>query len=135
MIVLDASAVVELVLGLDHGPEVAGRLGDPTETLHAPHLLSAEVAQVIRRFARRGDIDATRGAAALGDAGDLDVAYYDHLPLLPRVWELRHSVSAYDALYLALAEVLDAPLLTGDAALASAPGHRSAVIVLGRTTA
>jgi predicted nucleic acid-binding protein len=131
VIVLDASAVVELVLGLGHGTEVAQRLDDPAETLHAPHLLSAEVAQVIRRFERRGDIDAVRGAEALNDAGDLDVAYYDHLPLVPRVWELRESVSTYDALYLALAEVLDAPLLTGDAALASAPAHRVEVVVLG----
>jgi predicted nucleic acid-binding protein len=134
VIVLDASAVVELLLGLEHGAAVAGRLQAATETLHAPHLLTAEVAQVVRRFERRGDIDAPRGAAALGDLADLEVAYYDHLPLLPRVWDLRQVVSAYDALYLSLAEVLDAPLLTADASLAAAPGHRASVVALGRHT-
>ena len=132
MIVLDASAVVELVLGLPLGAEVAARIEHSEETLHAPHLLTVEVTQVIRRYELRGDIDADRAAAALDDALDLDVAYYDHVPLLPRVWEFRRHASAYDGLYLSLAEALDAPLLTGDAAMHSVPDIGASVIVLGR---
>jgi predicted nucleic acid-binding protein len=133
LIVLDASSVVELVLGLAHGAEVAGRI-EGNETLHAPHLLSAEVTKVIRRYELRGDIDANRSTAALTDTADLDVNYYDHLPLLARVWELRRNVSAYDGLYLSLAEALDAPLLTGDSTLASVPGIRASIEVFGASS-
>ena len=85
---------------------------------------------MIRRFELRGDIDTDRAVAALADAADLDVNYYDHVPLLARVWELRRNLTAYDALYLSLAEALDAPLLTADGALASVPGVRTTVEVL-----
>ena len=128
---LDASAVVELVLGLEHGREIADRIANPAESLHAPHLLTAEVAQVIRRFESRQRIDADRGAAAITDTTDLDITYYDHVPLLPRVWTLRRNATAYDALYLSLAEALDAPLLTGDSALQAVPGHGALIEVFG----
>ncbi|MBK7973674.1 MAG: type II toxin-antitoxin system VapC family toxin [Deltaproteobacteria bacterium] len=131
MIVLDASAAVELVLGSRRGVTVAARLRDPAVTLHAPHLLDLEVAQVLRRGERDGWLAPRRAAEALADLRDLDVIRYPHHALLARVWELRHNVTAYDAAYLALAEALDAPILSCDARLASAPGHRARVELVG----
>ncbi len=127
MIVLDASAVVELLLGLPKAAFVAERIADPDVSLHAPHLLGVETTQVVRRYVRSNAVSARRGAEALTDLVDLDVVRHEHEPLLPRVWELRDSVTAYDAAYLALAEVLDAPLLTLDARLARSSGHRAVV--------
>lgn len=129
-VVLDASAAVELLLGSDTGHRLAHRLADPETGVHAPHLLTVEVAQVLRRVVRSGRMTAARGRASLANLVDLDVQRHDHELLLPRVWQLRDSATAYDAVYLALAEVLDAPLLTLDARLARAPGHRAAVEVL-----
>lgn len=130
MIVLDASAVAEWLLGRPLGDLVAARIADPDETLHAPHLLTIEVAQVVRRYVAAGHLDAVRGALALEDLAALDVSLHAHEPLLPRIWQMRDNVTAYDAAYLALAEVLDATLLTLDAKLASAPGHRARCVVL-----
>ena len=131
MIVLDASAVLELLLGTPAGARVAARIAAPAETLHAPHLVDLEVAQVLRRFQREGDLDEARGRGALEVLRDLDVARYPHDVLLPRIWQLRGAVTAYDAAYLALAEALAAPLLTADAKLARARGHRARVELLG----
>ncbi len=100
------------------------------ETLHAPHLLDVEVAQVIRRYAANGDIDAGRGRAALDDLADMNLQRYPHGFLLPRVWDLRENITAYDAVYIALAEALDAVLLTRDQRLARAAGHRARVVVV-----
>lgn len=127
MIVLDASAVVELLLGTPAGAAVMRRISGPGESLHAPHLMDVEVAQVLRRFTRSRAIDNDRGHEALDDLAALDVARYPHDPLLPRVWDLRANLTAYDAVYVALAEALDAPLLTGDRRIASAAGHRARV--------
>lgn len=127
MIVLDASAVLELLLNTDGGTRVRERLADPKESLHSPHLLSVEVAQVLRRYVAKRSITSALAEAALEDLAVLDIERYAHEPLLVRVWELRDNVTAYDALYLALAEVLDAPLLTFDRRLAAAPGHRASV--------
>lgn len=130
MIVLDASAVVELLLNTEAGLLVRDRVADPAQTLHAPHLLSVEVAQVVRRFVAGGSVPVDTGAAAIRDLADLDIARYEHEPLLGRVWELRANVTAYDAVYLALAEAIDSPLLTFDHRLAAAPGHSAVVEVL-----
>lgn len=129
MIVLDASVVVEWLLGLPLAPQVAERIADPDEQIHVPHLLSVEVAQVIRRIDARGEIDDVRAAAALEDLADIDAVRHDHETLLPIVWQLRHNLTAYDAVYVALALALDAPLLTADARLAAAP-HGARVDVL-----
>ncbi|MGD2115220.1 MAG: type II toxin-antitoxin system VapC family toxin [Acidobacteriota bacterium] len=118
MIVVDASAVLEVLLQTPAAPRIADRLFDPDETLHAPELLDLEVLQVLRRYWYSGEIGDERGRQALDDLEDLGVERYPHGPLLPRVWELRGNVTAYDATYLALAEALDAPLLTCDGRLA-----------------
>ena len=99
-------------------------------SVHAPHLLAVEVAQVVRRFAAAGAVDEQRGALALADLDDLGVELHPHEPLLPAMWRLRHNLSAYDAAYVALARVLDAPLLTFDAALAGAPGMAARIELL-----
>lgn len=120
MIVVDASAVLEVLLQTPAAARVSRRIFASGETLHAPHLLDVEIAQVLRRYARSGVISAERGAEALTDLADLPLNRYPHFVLLPRIWQLRQNVTAYDAAYLALAEALDAPLLTRDRALASA---------------
>lgn len=130
MIVLDASAVLELLLNTEGGSLVRDRLADPGESLHAPHLLSVEVAQVMRRYVATRSISAEVAAGALEDLSVLDIDRYAHEPFLSRVWELRDNVTAYDAVYLALAEVLDAPLLTFDGKLAAAPGHSASIELL-----
>jgi len=127
VIVVDASAVLEALLRTPGAASVEGRLFDPGETLHAPHLIDVEVAQVLRRYARTGEADAERCRAALADMADFPLARYPHDILLPRIWELRDNLTAYDAVYIALAEALDAPLLTRDRRLAAAPGHGARV--------
>lgn len=87
------------------------------------HLLDVEVAQVLRRCVRDETIAAERGQEAIEDFGDLPFNRYPHDFLIPRIWELRSTLTAYDAAYVALAEVLDAPRLTCDSRIASAPGH------------
>jgi predicted nucleic acid-binding protein len=129
VIVLDASAVVELVLGSPRGAGVRARIQRPDESLNAPHLLDVEVVSVLRRYQLSGELSAEDGREALGDLTGLDIVRYPHDVLLPRVWELRTHVSAYDAVYLALAEVLEAPLVTLDRRLARARGHGARVEV------
>ena len=127
MIVLDASALVELVLGTASGRGIAARVADPAVSLHAPHLADVEVAQTLRRYTRDGELDALDARAALDDFRALDLQRHAHEPLLDRVWELRENLSAYDAVYVALAEALDAVLLTCDGRLARAPSFAARV--------
>jgi len=127
MIVVDASALLEVLLRTPTAQAVEGRLFDPEETLHAPHLLDVEVAQVIRRYAVSGEIDGERGGTALEDLAVFPLRRYPHDLLLPRVWELRNNLTAHDAVYVALAEALEAPLLTRDRRLAAAAGHRATI--------
>ena len=127
MIVLDASALLEVLLHTPAAAAVEARLFDPNETLHAPHLIDVEVAQVLRRFSLAGKIDPAHGRAALDHVADLQLRRYPHTALMPRVWELRSRLTAYDAIYVALAEALDAPLVTHDRRLANAAGHGARV--------
>ena len=127
MIVVDASAVLEALLRTPAAASVERRLFEPPQTLHAPHLLDVEVAQVVRRYAGNGEIDAERGRLALVDLADLPLHRYPHDFLLQRVWDLRNNFTAYDAMYVALAEALDAPLLTRDKRLAASPGHHARI--------
>ena len=123
MIVVDASALLEVLLRTPAAEAVDARLFGVGETMHAPHLLDVEVAQVVRRYAAAGDIDQEVGRAALTDLAEFPIRRYRHDILLPRIWELRNNLTAYDAAYVALAEVLNAPLLTRDRRLASAAGY------------
>jgi predicted nucleic acid-binding protein len=127
VIVVDASALLEALLRTPSAKAVEDRLFASRQTLHAPHLLDVEVAQVIRRYAANGEIDSARGRWALADLADLPLRRYPHDFLLPRIWDLRNNLTAYDAAYVALAEALDAPLLTCDRRLAAAPGHRAQI--------
>ncbi len=95
------------------------------QSLHAPHLLDIEIAQVIRRYEAKGEIDEPRGRLALSDHRDMPIHRYPHDLFLPRVWELRRNLTAYDAVYVALAEGLDAPLLTSDHKLVDAVRRHS----------
>lgn len=130
MIVLDASAVLELLLRTTGGVAVSERIASPNESLHTPHLLDLEVLQVLRRYGASGALSADRAQLALEDLAALDLERYPHEPLLGRVWQLRDNLTAYDAAYVALAEALAAPLLTFDVRLARAPGHRARIELL-----
>ena len=130
MIVLDASALVELILDTTTGQLVAARIADPAEGLHVPHLADIEVVQALRRYVREGDINAEAAAVALDDLRALDLQRHAHEPLLGRVWELRENLTAYDAVYVALAEVLDGVLLTCDGPLSRAPSLAGRVVLL-----
>ena len=129
MIVIDASALLEVLLRAPAAAALEERMFAPSETLHAPHLIDVEVAQVIRRYATKGEVDPERGRMALFDLADMPLHRYPHDILLPRIWNLRNNLTAYDAAYVALAEALDAPLLTRDRRLA-APGMHQARIEL-----
>ena len=121
MIVVDASALLEILLRTPSAQAVEKRLFDQRrQTLHAPHLLDVEVAQVLRRYAAVGEIEEQRGSEALADLADFPIRRYPHDFLLTRVWNLRRNFTAYDAVYVALAEALNARLLTRDQRLAAA---------------
>lgn len=127
MIVLDASAAVDWLLQTSSGHRIEKRIYARSETLHAPQLLDLEVAQVLRRLRQQGIVSGTRADEAVRDLMDLRVTRYPHVVLLPRIWELRHNFSAYDAAYIVLSEKLDAPLITRDGRLASASGHGATI--------
>ncbi len=99
-------------------------LGGP---LLAPSLIDAEVLHVLRRYAFAGFISSASADRAIGELKGLDMTRYPHRDLIERVWALRHNLTAYDATYVALAEALDAPLITCDARLAAAPGHTARI--------
>jgi predicted nucleic acid-binding protein len=130
MIVADASAVLELLLNTKTGSRVARRFRDRGETLHAPHLLDVEVLQVLRRYARTRMLDEVRAEEALLDLMQLPIERYRHTALAERVWQLRQALTAYDAVYVALAEALDAPLVTCDSKLSRTTGHDAMIEVV-----
>lgn len=130
MIVVDASALIELLLGTSNSGLVEERLFSGSETLHAPHLLDVEVAQVMRRYVLKGDCTAVRGREALDDLCAMPVERYAHDLFLSRIWALRDNLTAYDAAYVALAETLSCPLVTMDAKLAASPGNSANIELL-----
>jgi predicted nucleic acid-binding protein len=131
LIVLDASALLDLLLRTPRGEAVARRIASEEETLHAPHLIDLEVVHALRRYEMKGLLTRTRAEEVLSDFADLDILRYPHEDFLRRIWALRKNVTAHDAAYLALAEALDAPLLTTDEKLARSPGHKARVEVVG----
>lgn len=130
MIVLDASVVIEMLRPSTIRQALDRRFSAEEPSLHAPHLLLLEVAQGLRRLVANAAITAHRGSVALHRLADLNLVAHDHELLLPRVWEPRANLTAYDAAYVALAEALDAPLVACDARLARAPGHRARIELL-----
>jgi len=128
--VVDSSAVIEWLLRTQKGSLVEARLFAKWQSLNAPHLIDVEVIQVMRRYVRERALTEAGAQGRLQSLMDLPLLRHSHTPLLHRVWELRHHLTAYDAVYLALAELLDAPLLTCDAKLATAPGHHAIVEVV-----
>lgn len=123
MIVIDASAVIELLLRTVCGKKVEARVLKPEEQLHAPHLIDIEIAQALRRLVQLKELTAARGKQALEDHRSLHIKRASHHDMLPRIWQLRDSITAYDSAYVTLAEALDVPLVTCDAKLARSHGH------------
>ena len=130
MIVVDASALLEFLLQTPRGARVEARLFRDEDEFHSPHLVDVEVTQGLRRLARMGEISTDRAAEAIADLAGLDLHRHAHLDLLTRAWKLRENVTAYDAMYVGLAEALDATVVTCDAPLAKAPGHRARIEVV-----
>lgn len=127
MIVLDASAAIDWMLQTPAGQRVDKRIFSQNESLHSPHLVDLEVAQVLRRLVREQAVSVYRADEAIRDLLDLRITRYPHSVLLPRIWQLRGNFSAYDAAYVVLAETLGATLLTRHTRLASASGHHATV--------
>jgi predicted nucleic acid-binding protein len=119
--VLDASALLELVVGTSAGLAVADELDDPDDGVHVPHLVDVEVASALRRLVAEGVVSESIARESLDDLQSLDLQRHAHEPMLDRIWELRKNFSAYDAASVALAEVLEAELITCDRRLARAP--------------
>ena len=127
MIVVDASAVTELLLQTKLGIRVEQRVYGKDETLHAPHLLDVEVLSALRRLVHAGEVPAERAEEAIDDLALLRIIRHGHLDLATRAWEVRRNLTAYDAMYVALAESLDATVVTCDRGLAAAHGHSARV--------
>ncbi len=126
MLVVDTSAVVAALTGGPGADGLRARLAGDGD-LHAPHLVDVEVLHALRRLVAGRALTLRRAEEARADFAELAVVRYPHEPLADRIWELRNNLSAYDAAFVALAEALGVPLVTCDAALARAPGHRADV--------
>ena len=127
MIILDASAVVELLMGSRAGARVSARVQTAGGAPRSVALLDLEVANTLRRLVRLGALARQRATGAVIDLAALALVRFPHTPFLTRIWELRNRLTAYDAAYVALAEELAAPLVTLDARLARAGGHRAKI--------
>jgi predicted nucleic acid-binding protein len=130
VIVVDASALIELLTRSDRGRRVESRILRPTESIHAPALIDLEVAQVLRRYVLSGQVPEHWARMALDVAIAFPMTRYVHEPLMKRVWELRDNVTAYDAAYVALAEALRAPLVTCDSRLSRVSGLAASIDVI-----
>jgi predicted nucleic acid-binding protein len=129
MIVLDASAAIDWLLQTPAGLRIEQRIYARQDTLHTVHLLDVEFVQVLRRLVREGTLTPRRAVEAIEDMAALRIARYPPVLLLQRIWRLRQNLTAYDAAYVALAEELQAPLITRERRIAAAPGHAAAVEV------
>ena len=130
MIVVDASAAIEVLLQTAAASRIEARLFAPGETLHVPHLLDLEVVHVLRRYTASGVIDTRRGLEAIDDLIAWPLTRYPHDLFLTRIWALRHNLTAYDAAYVALAEALEVTLVTCDTRLAASVGHGATIVLV-----
>jgi predicted nucleic acid-binding protein len=130
VIVVDASALLEFLLQTPLGTRVEARLFRDGDEFHSPHLVDVEVTQGLRRLVRSGEVSSERAAEAIADLTDLDLHRHAHVDLLGHAWKRRENVTAYGAMYIALAEALDATVVTCDAPLATAPGYRARIEVI-----
>jgi predicted nucleic acid-binding protein len=130
VIVVDASALLEFLLQTSIGVRVEDRLFRDADELHAPHLVNVEVVQGLRRLVRMGEVSSGRADEAIVDLVDLDLHRHPHVDLLSRAWKLRDDISAYDAMYVALAEAIEATIVTCDRPLAKAPGRGTRIEVI-----
>ncbi len=130
MIVVDASAITELLLQTDLGTRVERRTYRDDDDLHAPHLLDVEVLSALRRLVHAGEVIAERAEEAIEDLGLLRIIRHGHLDLTTRAWELRENFTAYDAAYLALAEALGATVVTCDRPFGAACGHSARIEII-----
>jgi predicted nucleic acid-binding protein len=130
MIVVDASAIIELLLQTALGTRVEQRLYREDDDLHAPHLLDVEVLSALRRLVHSGEVLPERAEEAIQDLAVLSLFRHGHLDLATRAWELRQNFTPYDAMYLALAEALDATVITCDGPFAATPGRVARIEVI-----
>jgi predicted nucleic acid-binding protein len=126
VVVVDTSAVIGALAGRPPSVEVMERLAGDSD-LSAPYLLDVEFLHALRRLVLDDQLSEDRAADARTDFAALAITRYEHTVVADRVWELRHSLTAYDATFVALAELLDAPLVTFDGRLARAAGHHATV--------
>ena len=131
MLVVDTSAVIAALAGRPPHHEVVDRLAGDGD-LAAPHLLDVEFLHALRRLVLGRQLGEDRAADARDDFAALVIARYEHTLVADRVWELRHGLTAYDATFVALAELLEVPLVTCDTRLARAPGHHATVELFRR---
>jgi predicted nucleic acid-binding protein len=130
MIVVDASAITELLLQTPLGTRVEHRVYRTDEDVHAPQVIDVEVLSALQRLNQAGEVTSERAEEAVTDLGLLRLIRHSHVDLLARAWELRQNVTMYDAMYLALAEALDATVVTCDGPFGAAPGHAVSIEVI-----
>jgi predicted nucleic acid-binding protein len=126
VLVVDTSAVIAALAGRPRIAALRRRLGTDGD-LHAPHLIDVELIHALRRLVRRGDLSEDRAEDCRSDYADLTIIRYSHQALADRMWELRKNLTAHDAAFVALSEALAVPLVTCDARLVEASGHRADV--------
>jgi predicted nucleic acid-binding protein len=126
VLIVDTSAALAALAATDAAPGLVERLAGDGD-LHAPHLIDIEILHALRRMTMHGQLSEERAADARTDFAELALTRYPHQPLSDRIWTLRHNLTAYDATFVALAETLDAPLVTCDAGLATAPAHDAGI--------
>jgi predicted nucleic acid-binding protein len=130
LIVLDASAAIELLLNTATGRLIAREIISRETSLHAPHLIDLEIVQAFRRYVLSGEIRESRAITAINHWLGLDVSRYPHEPFVTNIWQYRNNLTAYDAAYVTLAKVLKATLFTCDRALAEITGMDTTIEVI-----
>ncbi len=130
MLVLDASLLIEVLLRTPRGIRHTDRVLDARQSLHAPHLLDIEALHGLRRLTLAGELDTQSAERALVTLSELPLIRHEHTAFMGRIWQLRKSLTAFDAAYIALTEALPAVLLTCDGRLARAHGHHAQVELL-----